>query len=326
MSIPEREWAAAIAAIDAADQVVLACHVGPDGDALGSMLALGIALRARGTAVTASWGSDPFQPPRQYGFLPGLDLLRPPAEVPAAPPLMVTFDAGSFDRLGSLEPAARASRSLVVVDHHVSNDHYGTVNLIDPEAAASAVITHELLGRLDLEIDRDVATCLYLGLVTDTGRFQYRNTSPGVHHIAADLLARGAPQDEIARIVYETHPVGYLRLAADVLGRLEHRPEANLVWSWFSQEDLARAGIAMEDTDALIDLIRTADVADAAALIKQQDDGRYKVSMRSKGGTNVGALCEAKGGGGHALAAGYTAPDGQGPAAIIDEIVAALAT
>ena len=324
MSITETEWGAAIAAIERAEHVTLACHIGPDGDALGSMLALGLALRARGVHVDASWGSDPFEAPRQYGFLPGLDLLTPPGGVDAVPPLMITFDAGSLARLGSLEANARAAAALIVVDHHASNDGFGTVNLIDPDAAASAAIVHELLARLGAEVDRGIATCLYVGLVTDTGRFQYRNTTPGVHHIAADLVARGAPQDEIARVIYDTHPVGYLKLAADVLARLEHRPDADMVWTWFSQQDLARHGIGMDDTDALIDLVRTAEVADVAVIVKEHADGRWKVSTRSKGATNVGAICEANGGGGHALAAGFTAPEGEQPAQIIERIVAAL--
>lgn len=324
MSISETEWGAAVAAIEGADRLALACHVGPDGDALGSMLALGLALRRRGAAVTASWGSEPFEAPRQYGFLPGLDLLRPPEEVDPEPPVMVTFDAGSLARLGSLERNARAAGALIVVDHHVSNEGFGTVNLVDGEAAASAVIVHGLLGRLGLEIDRDVATCLYVGLVTDTGRFQYRNTSPAVHAIAGDLIARGAPQDEITRIIYDTHPIGYLKLAADVLERVEHRADASMVWSWFSQEDLTRHGIGMDDTEALIDLVRTVDVADVAAVIKEQPDGRWKVSMRSKGASDVGKLCEASGGGGHTLAAGFTAPEGDAPAVIVERLAAAL--
>jgi len=123
--------------------------------------------------------------------------------------------------------------------------------------------------------------------------------------------------------VYNTHPVGYLKVASVVLDRLELRLEASLVWSWITQEDLKRFDIGMEDVDALIDLVRTADVADVAAVLKEQPDGQYKVSMRSKGATNVGALCESRGGGGHALAAGFTA-SGTDPHAIIDDIVQGL--
>jgi phosphoesterase RecJ-like protein len=323
MSIDAVEWTRAVEALSGARSVALACHVGPDGDALGSMLALGLALRARGTEVVASWGSDPFEVPRQYRFLPGLDLLVPPDRFPERPAVMATFDAGSMDRLGSLVPNARAAGALIVCDHHVSNDRFGSINLVAPDAAASAVIVFDLLGRLDVKLDADAATCLYTGLVTDTGRFQYKNTTPAVHAIAADLIAAGAPHDKITEIVYNTHPVGYLRLAAAALGRLEVRPEASLVWTWVTQEDLTLNEVTMDDIEGLIDLVRTADVADVAAVLKEQPDGRYKVSMRSKGGSNVGALCEAMGGGGHALAAGFTA-DGSDARATIGQIVDVL--
>lgn len=322
-AIAEADWTRATAVLADAGSVALSCHLGPDGDALGSMLALGLALRARGAEAVASWGSEPFALPKQYAFLPGLDLVVPPGRFPASPDVLVTFDAGSAERLGTLEPNAGAARCLVVVDHHASTQPFGHVNLIDPAAAASAVIAYELIGRLGLEIDRDVATCLYTGIVTDTGRFQYRNTTPVVHAIAGDLLARGVAHDEVTRVIYDTHPIGFLRLASEVLERLRYRPEANMVWSYFTQADLARHGIGIEDTDALIDLVRTADVADVAALLKESPDGRYKVSMRSKGASDVGALCESFGGGGHALAAGFTA-NGRDPAETIEEIVRAL--
>src|ERR1700756_202134 len=147
MSIPETEWTRALEAIAKADTIGLACHLGPDGDALGSLLALTIALHEQGKKTVASWGSDPFTIPPHYTYLPKLDLLSPPADFPAAPDLMITFDAGSFERLGSLEANARASKQLLVVDHHVSNGSFGSINLVDPDAAASAVIVYELLRR-----------------------------------------------------------------------------------------------------------------------------------------------------------------------------------
>jgi phosphoesterase RecJ-like protein len=323
MSIAQMEWERAIAAIDGAERVALACHLGPDGDALGSMLALTIALHERGRETIASWGSDPFVVPRQYSFLPDLELLSPPSSFPVAPEMMITFDAGSFERLGTLEENARAAASLIVVDHHVTNEHFGTINLIDGDAAASAVLVFELLKKMNVSLDRDIAACLYTGLVTDTGRFQYLNTTPDVHRMAAELVAAGAPHDEIARAVYGTHPVGYLRVAAAALARLEVRDDIGMVWTTVSQKDLKEHGIDLDDVEALIDLVRTADVADVAAVLKEQPDGTWKVSMRSKGANDVGAIATALGGGGHKLAAGFTARNGDA-AATIEEIASAL--
>lgn len=279
------------------------------------MLALGLALRKRGTPVVASWGSDPFSAPKQYAFLPGLELLRPPSEFPAAPAVMATFDAGSFERLGSLEPNARKSEALVVVDHHASNESFGTLNLIDPHAAASGVLVYELIGKLGIALDHDIAANLYTAILTDTGSFKYRNTTPEIHHIAADLLRYDIHHDDIARIVYDTHPVGFLKLAGIALERAEVVPEASMIWTWVGREDLERFGIELEDTEALIDILRTADLAEVACVMKQGPDGAFKASLRSKGNANVGAVAEALGGGGHAFAAGFTA-DGDPRAAV----------
>ena len=321
MTISERAWEDALRVIEGARTIALACHLGPDGDALGSMLALTIALKERGHETVASWGSDPFAIPPHYTYLPGLDLLSPPADFPPAPDVMITFDAGSFERLGSLEPNARAAKDLIVIDHHVSNDHFGTINVIDGDAAASAVLVFELLKRMGHALDRDIATCLYTGIVTDTGRFQYKNTTPEVHRIAAELLAAGAPHVDITQTIYNTHPVGYLRLAATALGKMQVRD--GLVWTWVTTDDLRRADVGLEDIEALIDLVRTTDVADVAVVLKQQDDGRFRVSMRSKGANDVGKVASRFGGGGHMLAAGFTSANGDA-SATIEEIAAEL--
>lgn len=324
MSISEAQWDAALDLLASTQAPVLTCHIGPDGDAMGSTLALALGLRKIGKSPIPSW-SEPFGVPKQYAFVPGQDLLVPPAKVPAAPEVMWTFDAGSIERLGTLEPAGRAARNLVVVDHHATNDSFGTVNLIDPKAAASAVLVYELLRRAGIALDKDIATLLYLGLVTDTGRFQYRNTTPSVHEMAADLLSHGVPQDEISRLVYDTHPFGYLKLVSTALDRAELVPKASMVWTFIMQKDLAAHEVGLEDTEALIDVVRTAAEAEVAAVLKETPEGKFKVSMRSKGKANVGAVCEALGGGGHALAAGFTSANGDAQA-IIDDLAGRLAS
>jgi len=307
VSIPEPRWRDAVDTIRGASAIALACHQGPDGDALGSMLALGLALRKAGKDVVASWGSDPFLVPKHYGFLPGQELIVEPHAYPAAPQLMITFDAGSFDRLGTLEPNGHAAGTLIVVDHHVTNDEFGMINLVDPEAAASAIVTYRLIHELGIDLDAAIAKNLYTGIVTDTGSFKYRNTTPPVHEIAADLLQYDIGHDDIVRIVYDTHPYGFLKLVAVALDRAELRPDASMIWTWVTQEDLTRFGLDVEDTEGLIDIVRTADEAEVACVLKQGPDGTYKVSLRSKGNANVGRIAEEMGGGGHAFAAGFTA-------------------
>jgi len=302
--VDEAVWDEAVGLLRDHDDVALACHVGPDGDALGSLLALALGLRSLGKNVVASWGSEPFEVPPQYAFLPGLDLLSPPTTFPAAPPVLVTFDTGSVDRLGTLAGAAGQSGAVVVVDHHASNTRYGTVNLVDPDAAASTLLVEELLDRLGVPLDKDVAACLYTGLTTDTGSFKYQATTPAVHAVAARLLATGIDHAAIAREVWDTKPFGYVKL----LGRLMDRAtlENGLVWTFSTQEDFREYGVGMDDIEGAIDVLRTTSEADVAVICKQNSEGRYIVSMRSKGGADVGAIAVANGGGGHRYAAGFT--------------------
>jgi phosphoesterase RecJ-like protein len=323
VSIPEQDWQAAVDAIGKAEVAVISCHVHPDGDALGSALALHRALAKAGRDAVVSF-SEPFVVARHYRFLTGLDRLVPPDQVPADADLFVCFDAGSLDRLGTLVDAFRGAARTVVVDHHASNTRFGDVNLIDPAAPASAVLCRELLRRLELPLDTEIATALYTGLVTDTGRFQYQATTPETHELAAELLAAGVQQYEVAKAVFETNNIGYLRLVADTLGRITQVPGASLVWTRVDQADLAAHGIDMDETEGLIDLVRTDAASDVAAVLKQQPEGGYKVSLRSKGATDVGKLATRFGGGEHKYAAGYTAEAGLDAEAAVAALVAEL--
>jgi phosphoesterase RecJ-like protein len=210
----------------------------------------------------------------------------------------------------------------VVIDHHASNTRFGDVNLIDPAAPASAVLCRELLRRLGLPLDQEIATNLYTGLVTDTGRFQYQSTVPETHLLAAELLAAGVQQYEVAKAVFETNDIRYLRLLSRLLDRVTQVPQASLVWATVTLEDLRAFGLGMEATEGLIDLVRTDGASDVAAVLKEQPDGGFKVSLRSKGGTNVAEVAGRFGGGGHALASGYTS--GRDAAGTIDALVEAL--
>jgi bifunctional oligoribonuclease and PAP phosphatase NrnA len=305
VSITEQDWQAAVDAIAEAEVAVISCHIHPDGDALGSALALHRALANAGRDALASF-SEPFTVARHYRFLTGLDRLVPPDQVPRDADLFLCFDAGSLDRLGSLADAFEGAARTVVVDHHASNTRFGDVNLIDPDSPASAVLCRELLRRLDLPLDTEIATALYTGLVTDTGRFQYQATTPETHLLAAELLAAGVQQYEVAKAVFETNDIRYLRLVADALARITQVPEASLVWTRVGLADLAAHGVDMDETEGLIDLVRTDEASDVAAVLKEQPEGGYKVSLRSKGATDVGALATAFGGGGHKYAAGFS--------------------
>ncbi|HEX3621190.1 MAG TPA: DHH family phosphoesterase [Acidimicrobiales bacterium] len=293
-------------AIAAAPSLALACHHTPDGDALGSMLALHHLALAAGKQSVASW-PEPFDVPAHYTFLPGLDLTTKPADFPTAPDLMVTFDCGSLSRLAELAPAAQAARELIVVDHHSTNDGYGSVNLIDPEAAASAVVVRHLLERLGWDLNRDAAQCLYTGLVCDTGRFQYDCTTPAVFALAQELVAFDLPIGAMNRQLFEEHRLAYLRLAGAALQRAEYDGDRRFVATWVTTADLATFGVGLEETEGLIDLLRRATEADVSAVLKETPDGT-KVSMRSVNGFDVGQVAIGFGGGGHKAAAGFVSP------------------
>jgi phosphoesterase RecJ-like protein len=288
-----------------ADEIVLTCHVGPDGDAMGSMLAVAAAAVAAGKKVFPSFG-----PPSSYSpslrFLP-VELLVPPHEVPAEPKLMVSFDAGNLERLGGMASVASKAECLIVVDHHAQgSDGFGHLSIIDPRAAASAELTYLLIEAAGWKIDDRIATSLLTGLVTDTGRFQYSNTTPATLRLAADLVAAGARPEVIGQHVYEETPFGYLAAAGRVMQRAELIPEAGLVWSVMFMTDLEEAGIGLADSDPLIDLIRLPVEAGAALLLKEHGAGEFKGSLRSRGVADVGAVAQALGGGGHRNAAGFT--------------------
>ncbi|HEV3474696.1 MAG TPA: bifunctional oligoribonuclease/PAP phosphatase NrnA [Actinomycetota bacterium] len=291
---------------DAGD-VTLVCHVNPDADALGSMLGLANYLAGRGVKVAAAVPNPPGDLPRWAEVLPGLKHLVPPGEVPAKPKILVTLDAADIRRLDGLGHLVDRSETVVCIDHHRTNPGFGTVNLIDANASATAEIVFRLIERMGGQLDADVAACLYAGLVSDTGRFQYESASPEVLRIAARLRELPFDHVRLALALYADASVPYLRLLGMILGRVRHVPEANLVWVSVTRADLEAAGVPIQETDELIDILRTAREADVAAVLKEQRDGKFKVSLRSRGDTDVAAIAEAFDGGGHRLAAGYTA-------------------
>lgn len=333
MAISSREWERAVKLLSDADEVVLACHVDPDGDALGSMVAMQRFLAKRGVHTATGWGGSDTSSedaggdaglvvPPQYTFLPGLADLTPIPELPHAPQLFVAFDTGSPERLGHLQPLAERAAHVIVVDHHASGSAFGDVQLVDGEAAATAVLVDELIRRMGGELDREMAECLYVALVTDTGRFQHPSTTPEVMELAARLLSHGIDQTAINRRVWETHSFGYLKVLGRALQRARLVPEAGLIWTAVYADDLAELGVTLAETEGLIDVLRGVEAATCVCVAKElpaeEDPGgageaaggrapRWKVTLRSKGTLDAGRVATGFGGGGHANAAGFTA-------------------
>ncbi len=293
-----------------AEHVAIACHVNPDADALGSLLGLSLFLRSRGVDTVGSFGNDPFELPRWTRMLPGSDVLIEPGKFPKEPEVMVTCDTASIDRLGMLAASASKARELIWIDHHVSNDGLGTVSLVDGKASSTCEMVSRLIDAMGGGMTAETATCLYAGLVTDTGRFQYAAVRPETLELAATLRRFDFDHARLVQALYEDNQTAYLRLLGTALRRLVLEPDDDLVWTYLTQADLAEAGVESSEADDLIDVIRTAREAGVAALVKQQRDGRFKVSMRSRGDRDVQAVASSFGGGGHRLAAGYTSKHG----------------
>ncbi|HEU4421328.1 MAG TPA: bifunctional oligoribonuclease/PAP phosphatase NrnA [Pilimelia sp.] len=312
------DWAAAVAAVrelppDA--RVLLVCHINPDGDALGSMLGFGLGLRRLGFGplgggqLQATFPGPPVVP-EPFRELPGLDMLVPAGEAMADPDLLVCFDAASESRLGTLVDRLDLAGASIVLDHHASNTRFGGIHLIDASAAATGMVVEQLLARLGVRLDTEIAECLYVALATDTGSFRFDMTTPAVHEMAARLIATGIRPGDISRRIFDTRPFGSVRLYGDVLSRACLEPAAaggaGMVWTYATLDDLARHDQEPYVLEPLIDSVRCAAEADVSCVVKQVGAGEWAVSMRSKGAVDVSRVAVALGGGGHRLAAGFT--------------------
>jgi phosphoesterase RecJ-like protein len=318
----DEEIARAAKALHQASSVALACHVNPDPDALGSMLGLAGYLAAGGKEVVCSWGNQPLQRPRWLAALDGQGFVVEAKDFPSDPEVMVALDTAAADRLGVLAPNVERAAETIVIDHHRTNPGFGSIVVLDPAASSTAELVFRLLEEMGGVIPDGTAACLYAGIVADTGRFQYEATTPETLRVAAELRKHPFDHSKLARVLFEDGSLDYLKVAAVAVERAVLIPEANLVWTYVLQSDLDRAGISMGDTDDLIDLVRTAREADVTCVIKQQRDGLFKVSLRSKADTDVGSVAQGFGGGGHRLAAGYTS--GLGLEDTIEALVNAL--
>jgi bifunctional oligoribonuclease and PAP phosphatase NrnA len=292
--------AEAAAVLDRAQEVTLLAHVDPDADALGSALALGIALRRRGAAVQVAFAT-PERMPESLAPLDVLGLVVAPSEVPAAPEVLVSCDAADPQRLGSLGRLLDTAGCTVMLDHHGTNPGFGDVQVLDPTAEATAVVAHRVLVGLGALIDPDVARCLYAGLVTDTRGF--RAAGPGAYRLAAELVEAGVEPAVLTRALMDSHPFAWFAALSAVLGRAVLEP-SGLLHTTIPLADVRR--YRSEEIDSVVEVLRTATEAEVVASIIQIGERRWRVSLRSTGAVDVAAAATALGGGGHRAAAGFT--------------------
>lgn len=300
----------------AASTVSVLCHVYPDADTIGAGLALALVLDHAGKGVEVSFAA-PANLPESLQSLPGGHLLVTPEEMRRDADLVVTVDIPSVNRLGALGGLATPGRRVLVIDHHASNQLFGTANYVDPTADSTTMLVAELLDAWHKPIDLGVAHCLYAGLTTDTGSFRW--ASARAHRLAARLVEIGVDNAAISRTLLDTHPFAWLPMLSRVLASARLLPDAvdgrGLVYAVVTHEELT--GARPEEVESIVDIVRTTQQAEVAAVFKELEPQQWSVSMRAKS-IDLTSVASAFGGGGHRLAAGYSA---SGPA---DDVVASL--
>jgi phosphoesterase RecJ-like protein len=299
--------------LDAADSVSVVCHVFPDADTIGAGLALALVLERSGRKVEVGFAT-PSVLPESLQSLPGGHLLVDPDAMHEDSDLVVTVDIPSLNRLGALRALADAGREVLVIDHHASNELFGTANYVDPSADATTMLIAELLDAWGKPLDQRVAHCLYAGLTTDTGSFRW--ASARAHRLAARLLELGVDNASISRTLLDTHPFSWLPMLSRVLSSAHLVPDAadgrGLVYAVVAHQEWLEA--RPEEVESIVDIVRTTAQAEVAAVFKEIEPEQWTVSMRAKSEVDLATVAGAFGGGGHRLAAGYSA---SGPADVV---------
>ena len=277
-------------------------HVRPDGDALGSQLALGLSLKRLGKDVRI-WNEEGML--EKYSFLPSANLLTKPPADPEDVDVAIALDTAIQNRLGTALPAVRSAKIWINIDHHPSNPGYGDLVYINPKAPATGQILFELIRSEKLPIDAAIAENLYVAISTDTGSFQYPNTTARTFEIAAELVRAGVDVGRVSQLTYENYPRRRSELLRDLLGTMRFEANDRAASFSLSLATAKKLGVLPEDNEGLIDHLRAIHGVIVAVFFEELADGKVRVSMRSKSEkVNVCAICEKFGGGGHVRAAG----------------------
>lgn len=293
----------ALAAIGDARDIVLACHINPDGDTIGSMIALALALEQHGKATTLLSADGV---PAILQFLPGAERVQRSTERRDFD-LAIVLDAGDLARVGgAVAETVAAAPHLMDIDHHVTAGVFGDIRLLDDTAAATGEIVYDLIGALGAEMTLPIAECLLCALLTDTGSFRYPNVTPRTMEIAAHLIRIGAVPNTIAEQVFENKPFAAQKLLGRALDSLQRSADGRIVWTHVTQADFQAFDATDEDTEGIVNAVRSVRGADVALFLREMPSGRLRVSLRARDPFDVSRVAQAFGGGGHRLASGCT--------------------
>jgi phosphoesterase RecJ-like protein len=286
--------------------------VGPDGDTLGSMLGFKHAFEKACSHLQRVDCVISGKMPDVYQFLPGIkEVLRMETATTLLEQydMAISVDCGSLDRLGLARPLFEAAKVSVNIDHHISNDRFAQINLVETSAAASAEVAFDIMQTMKIPMDANIATCLYTGIVTDTGGFKYSNTTAKVMETTAKLINSGANPEYIFKQIYEEQPLCQAMLQADALLNTQFNAEKTIGWTAVTRAMLDKYGAHDEHIDGLVESIRRIDTVLIAVVLKETRDGQTKISIRSDSHQiDVSAVMGVYGGGGHKMAAGCTMP------------------
>jgi len=323
MSAPAQALIDAAQAIQESNSIVLACHVNPDGDALGSLLGLALSLRPLGKEVTCL-SEDGV--PDILRFLPGAELIRRETDSLEFD-LALVVDSGELSRVGeTIQPLVRRARRIVNIDHHVVAGIFGDIRVLDSCAASTAEIVYELLQTLKTPITSQIATCLFTGIITDTGSFRFQNVTPSTLRVAANLLEAGAPPAEISENVFENKTFSGTRLLGHALSSMQQSANGRVVWTQITAQDFQSLGATDAETEGVVNYVRGVRGAEVGILFREMGENVIRVSLRSREGVNVAEIAQKFGGGGHRMAAGCTLiqPLPVAEKSVVDAAIAAL--
>lgn len=285
------------------DRFLVVSHINPDGDAVGSLLGMFLALREMGKEA---WALSADDLPSTYDFLPGkTSVLSGSADRSAVSPRWIlALDTATEARISGDIGDLRGFAKLINIDHHPTNPAYGDLNLIDPKATSTAEVVYGLLKAAGYRLSADVGKCLYTGLVTDTGCFRFSGVTSSTMRLAAELLEPGFDSYDVTRHLLEEHPLARMKLEGIMLERLEILLDGRLLLSTLHAEDFDRVGAVHSDSENMVNRLREIRGVETGILITGMPEGVFRVSFRSKGGVDVAAIAVLLGGGGHRNAAG----------------------
>ena len=293
----------AIDLIKTNDNIFIVSHISPDGDNMGSSLALMWALEKKNKNVTVL-ESDLI--PDDFKFLPGSDSIKPYNENLGDIDLLIALDCGDEERLGLNKELLERSNKVLNIDHHVSNTNFGDVNVVDPDASATGELVYELVKAMDISIDKNIAENLYTAISTDTGSFKYDSTTSKTHRIVAELLDTGIDKNKININIYENMSFSKMNLLREAFKTLETFKGKRIATMEVTQDMLSETETSMEDAEGIISFIRNLDTVEVAVLLKERKEKSIKVSLRTKKDVDASKICKIFGGGGHKRAAGCT--------------------